>query len=101
MPDGQAKKPKAKRLRLMVELSFAADDAIHEIRRRHRRETGRDLPKWKVIGRGCGLIDLHSHLARDVLRLLLTKGVLADQSIRDRIIWVEPNRSIGRHPELP
>ena len=46
-----------------------------------------------AAGRGCGLIDPHSHLARDLLRLLITKGILADPTIRDRIIWVDPSRT--------
>src|SRR5258707_15819073 len=43
-------------------------------------------------GRGCGVIDPHSLLIDDVLRLLITRGVLANESIRQRIIYVDPVR---------
>jgi hypothetical protein len=43
-------------------------------------------------GRGCGLIDPHYQLVDDLLRLLITKGVLADTSIRTKIIYVDPAR---------
>ncbi len=43
-------------------------------------------------GRGCGLIDPHSMLVDDLIRLLITKGTLADPDIRSRIIYVDPAR---------
>ena len=50
-----ADKPKKKaaaelgRLRLTVQLSLEAYDAIEQIRRQHRIKTGKELPKWKAI----------------------------------------------------
>jgi hypothetical protein len=44
-------------------------------------------------GRGCGLIDPHSHLARDVLRFLTSQSILDQATIRERIIWVDPSRA--------
>ena len=44
-------------------------------------------------GRGCGLIDPHALLADDLLRLLITRGVLADPAIRNRLIYVDPART--------
>jgi len=38
-----------------------------------------------AVGRGCGLIDPHSLLVDDLLRLLITRGVLADPDIR---LWL-------------
>ena len=46
-----------------------------------------------AAGRGCGLIDPHSLLADDLLRLLITRGVLADPDIRSRLIYVDPSRT--------
>jgi len=46
-----------------------------------------------TAGRGCGLIDPHSLLVDDLLRLLVTKGVLADPDIRHRLIYVDPART--------
>ncbi|MGB6681125.1 MAG: TraM recognition domain-containing protein, partial [Candidatus Bathyarchaeia archaeon] len=45
-----------------------------------------------AAGRGCGLIDPHSLLADDLLKLLITKGVLDDPEIRERLIYVDPSR---------
>jgi hypothetical protein len=45
-----------------------------------------------AAGRGCGLIDPHSLLADDLLRLLITRGVLANPDIRNRLIYVDPAR---------
>jgi hypothetical protein len=45
-----------------------------------------------AAGRGCGLIDPHSLLVDDLLRLLVTRGALADPSIRHRLIYVDPAR---------
>ena len=42
--------------------------------------------------RGCGLIDPHSQLVDDLLRLLITKGVLSNPTIRTKIIYVDPAR---------
>ncbi len=46
-----------------------------------------------AAGRGCGLIDPHSLLADDLLRLLITRGVLANPDIRNRLIYVDPART--------
>ena len=43
-------------------------------------------------GRGCGLIDPHSQLVDDLFRLLITKDVLSEFSIRSKIIYVDPAR---------
>ena len=37
------------RIRLTTRLSVPAFDVLAEIQRRHRRETGRAIPKWRVI----------------------------------------------------
>ncbi|MBN1814475.1 MAG: TraM recognition domain-containing protein [Anaerolineae bacterium] len=42
--------------------------------------------------RGCGLIDPHSLLADDLLRLLLTKGVLGKADVRQKLVYVDPAR---------
>ena len=41
------------------------------------------------VGRDCGLIDPHSLLVDDLLRLLITRGVLANPDIRNRLIYVD------------
>lgn len=46
-----------------------------------------------AAGRGCGLIDPHSLLVDDPLRLLLTQGALANPDIRHRLIYVNPARA--------
>jgi len=46
-----------------------------------------------AAGRGCGLIDPHSLLVDDLLRLLVTRNVLADSDIRHRLIYVDPART--------
>ena len=46
-----------------------------------------------AAGRGCGLIDPHSLLADDLLRLLVTRNVLGNPDIRDRLIYVDPART--------
>jgi len=46
-----------------------------------------------AAGRGCGLIDPHSLLADDLLRLLVTRNVLNDPDIRHRLIYVDPART--------
>jgi DNA helicase HerA-like ATPase len=46
-----------------------------------------------ATGRGYGLIDPHSLLTDDLLRLLATRGAFADRSIRDRLIYVDPART--------
>jgi hypothetical protein len=43
--------------------------------------------------RGCGLIDPHSLLVDDLLRLLITQGVVADPDIRQQLIYVDPART--------
>jgi len=46
-----------------------------------------------AAGRGCGLIDPHSLLVDDLLRLLITRDALADPDIRHRLIYVDPART--------
>ncbi len=46
-----------------------------------------------AAGRGCGLIDPHSLLVDDVLRLLITKGDLTNRTLRDKLIYVDPART--------
>jgi len=46
-----------------------------------------------AAGRGCGLIDPHSLLIDDLLRLLITRGVLTSLDIRNRLIYVDPART--------
>ena len=44
-------------------------------------------------GRGCGLIDPHSLLVDDLFRLLITRDVLDNPDIRNRLIYVDPTRT--------
>ena len=46
-----------------------------------------------AAGRGCGLIDPHSLLADDLLRLLVSRNVLGNPDIRNRLIYVDPART--------
>ena len=46
-----------------------------------------------AAGRGCGLIDPHSLLLDDLLRLLVTRKVLDNPDIRNRLIHVDPART--------
>lgn len=46
-----------------------------------------------AAGRGVGLIDPHSQLANDLLRLLVTKGLTSNPEILKKIIYVDPARS--------
>ncbi len=46
-----------------------------------------------AAGRGCGLIDPHSLLVDDLLRLLISRGVLLDPTIGSRLIYVDPTRT--------
>jgi hypothetical protein len=46
-----------------------------------------------AAGQGCGLIDPHSVLVDDLLRLLITRGVLDNPDIRQRLIYVDPART--------
>jgi hypothetical protein len=46
-----------------------------------------------AAGHGCGLIDPHSLLVDDLLRLLITRCVLDDPQIRHRLIYVDPART--------
>jgi hypothetical protein len=46
-----------------------------------------------AAGRGCGLIAPHSLVVDDLLRLLITRGVLADPDICHRLIYVDPART--------
>ncbi len=43
-------------------------------------------------GQGCGVIDPHSLLVDDLLRLLITRGVLTNPNIRRRLIYIDPVR---------
>ena len=45
------------------------------------------------VGRGCGLIDPHSLLIDDLMRYLITAGVLTDPAIRERVIYIDPSRT--------
>ena len=53
-----------------------------------------------AAGRGCGLIDPHSLLADDLLRLLITRGVLDNPNIHHQLIYVDPARTDLLHPRL-
>jgi hypothetical protein len=44
-------------------------------------------------GRGCGLIAPHALLVDDLLRLLITQGVLTNPDIRQRLIYLDPART--------
>ncbi len=46
-----------------------------------------------AAGMGCGLIDPHSVLIDDLLRHLLTRGVLQSEQVRSRIIYIDPSRT--------
>jgi hypothetical protein len=46
-----------------------------------------------AAGRSCGLIDPHSLLVDDLLRLLITRRVLDNPDIRNRLIYVDPART--------
>jgi hypothetical protein len=43
-----------------------------------------------AAGRGCGLIDPHFLLVDDLLRLLVTRSILANPDIRHPLIYVDP-----------
>ncbi|MCZ7545117.1 MAG: hypothetical protein M5R40_17045 [Anaerolineae bacterium] len=43
-------------------------------------------------GAGCGSSTPHALLVDDLMRLLLTRGVLDDPAIRERIVYVDPAR---------
>lgn len=43
-------------------------------------------------GRGCGVIDPHGDLARDILRALISSGNETDRKNLDRVIYVAPRR---------
>lgn len=45
-----------------------------------------------LAGRGCGVIDPHGDLAKDVLNSLVSKGFFADKRSFDRVIYVAPRR---------
>jgi len=51
MPDAQPNKPGSapSRIKFTARLTLAAYDVISEIQRRHRAQTGRVLPLWKVL----------------------------------------------------
>lgn len=44
-------------------------------------------------GRGCGLLDPHTDLARDLLGSLYTSGFLRDKRNRERIVYFDPSRA--------
>ena len=44
-------------------------------------------------GLGCGLIDPHSALIDDLLRHLITRRLLEDPAMRQRIVYIEPTRT--------
>ena len=44
-------------------------------------------------GRGCGLVDPHTDLARDTLAHLLSKGYFRDPATLQRVIYFDPTRS--------
>ena len=46
-----------------------------------------------AAGRGCGLIDPHSLLVDDLLRLLITRGEFANPGIRHGLIYVDSART--------
>ncbi len=46
-----------------------------------------------AAGAGCGVIDPHSQLVDDILRLLVTKGVWRHPSASKRLIYVDPART--------
>jgi DNA helicase HerA-like ATPase len=46
-----------------------------------------------ATGRGCGLIDPHSLLVDDLLRLLVARRVLDNKNIRRKVIYVDPTRT--------
>lgn len=50
---------------------------------------------FQDIAAGCGhgLIDPHSLLADDLLRLLITKGTIRNPAVRDQLIYVDPTRT--------
>ena len=44
-------------------------------------------------GRGCGLVDPHTDLARDTLTYLLSAGFFRDPSVYERVIYFDPTRT--------
>jgi hypothetical protein len=48
-----------------------------------------------AAGRGCGLIDSHSLLVDDLLRLLVTRGVLANADIRQRTTNISATKVVS------
>jgi hypothetical protein len=46
-----------------------------------------------AAGRGCSLIDPHSLLVDDLLRLLVARGAPANPNTRHRLIYVDPART--------
>lgn len=49
-------------------------------------------------GRGCGLLDPHTDLARDLLASLHRTGFLKEKRNRERILYFDPSRSEGVIP---
>jgi hypothetical protein len=45
-----------------------------------------------AAGRGCGVVDPHADLISDLLSLLITRGVLDDLAIRERLMYLDPAR---------
>jgi hypothetical protein len=46
-----------------------------------------------LAGRGCGLVDPHTDLARDTLTHLLSKDFFDDPAALDRVVYFEPTRT--------
>ncbi len=46
-----------------------------------------------LAGRGCGLVDPHTDLARDTLANLLSQGFFADEAALQKVIYFDPTRS--------
>ena len=51
MPDiwNNTTEPKVERVKLTARVSVEAYDLISELQRKHRGETGRALPLWKIV----------------------------------------------------
>lgn len=84
----------------------------HHIRNKHLHIIGRTgQGKSKLLesfiaqdlrcGVGGALIDPHSSLIDNVLRLLITDGTLTDARIRERIIYIQPTRKDAVIPFNP
>src|SRR5271157_1820771 len=45
-----------------------------------------------MAGRGCGVIDPHGDLAKDVMSSLIAKGFFENESAFERVVYVAPRR---------